>query len=89
MSRPTSPVLDLDPYFGLSMQQKALVQHLGDDTGSSGPHWGKKEHTASVHVPPIIGTGVSRGPRIPASVDNLVSNVRAVGSGNISSVLTG
>ena len=65
------------------------MQHLGTDTGSSGPHWGKKEHIASVHVPPMIGTEVSRGPGIPASSGNLISHVRAIDNGNMSSVLTG
>ena len=91
MSRPTSPILNLDPYsslYGLFVQHKALVQHLGANTGSSSLHWGKKEHTASVHVPPITGIKVSCGLGIPASMGNLVSDVRAVGNGNMSSVLT-
>ena len=53
MSRPVGPILDLDPYsglFGLFVQQKALMQYPGADTGSSGPHWGEKEHTTFVHA---------------------------------------
>ena len=40
-SWPESLVLFLEQYSGLSglsVQQKALVQHPGTDTGSSGPH---------------------------------------------------
>ena len=90
-SRPVNYVLDLDLYSGLSDfsgQQKALVQHLGADTGSSGPCWGKKEHTASVHVPLMIGTEVSHSLGILASADNLISYVRVDGNGNMSSILT-
>ena len=65
------------------------MPHSEADTGSSGPHWGKKEHIASVHVPPMIRTKVSCSPRIPASASNPASYVRADGSGNMSSVLTG
>ena len=43
----------------------------------------------SMRVPPMIENEVSRGPRIPVSMDNLISDVRAVGNGNISSVLIG
>ena len=43
----------------------------------------------SVSVPQMTGTEVSRGPGIPASTDNLVSDVQVVGNGNISSVLIG
>ena len=46
------------------------MQHPGTDTGSSGLHWGKKEHTASVHVPPITRTKVSHGLGIPATTGN-------------------
>ena len=65
------------------------MQHSGADTGSLSPHKGKKEHTAFVHIPPMTRSEVSRGPGIPTSADNLVLDVRAVGNGNISSVLTG
>ena len=92
MSLPLGPVLGLDPCPGLSslsVQEKVLVQHPGTDTGSLDPHCGKKEHTAYVHVPPMTRNEVSHGPRIPTSTDTLVSNVRAIGNGNISSILTG
>ena len=65
------------------------MQHLGANTGSSSLHWGKKEHTASVHVPLMTGIKVSHGLGIPASVSNLVSDVRVVGNGSMSSVRTG
>ena len=65
------------------------MQHPRADTGSSSLHRGKKEHTASVRVPPMTGTDVSRSPGIPASMGNLVSDVRAIGNGHMSSVLTG
>ena len=64
------------------------MQHPGTDIGSSAPHWGKKEHTTSMHVPPMIGIEVSRGLGIHASAGNLVSHVRAVSNGNMSSILT-
>ena len=38
------------------------MQHPGTDTGSSDPHWGEKEHIASVHVPLMTGTEASHGP---------------------------
>ena len=91
-SQLVSHVLDFDPYFGLSglsVQQKALMQHLKTDTGSSGPHWGKKEHTASVHIPLMTGAEVSRSLRIVTSTSNPVSHVQADGNENMSSVLTG
>ena len=65
------------------------MQHPRTDTGSSGPHSGKKEHIASVHVPPMNGTEVSCSPGILASAGNLVLYVRAIENGNMSSVLTG
>ena len=65
------------------------MSHSEADTGSSGPCWGKKEHAASVHVPLMTGTEVSRSLGIPTSTGNLVSYVRADGNGNMSSVLTG
>ena len=92
MSRPAGHVLCLDPCSGLSdlpVERVVLVQHPRTDTGSSCPYWGKKEHTTSLPVPPMTGTEVSRGLGIPAYADNLVSDVWAVGNGNISSVLTG
>ena len=61
MSRPMGPVLYLGPYSGLSVQQKVLMQHSRADTSSLGLYWGKKEHTASVRVPQMTGTEVSRG----------------------------
>ena len=57
------------------------------DTGSYGPWWDKKETTAFVHVPLMIGTRVSHNPRIPASKDNPASCVQASGNGNMSSAL--
>ena len=63
------------------------MQHSEADTGSSGPCWGKKEHTASVHVPLMTGTEVSRILGIPASAGNLVLYVRDDGNGNMSSIL--
>ena len=65
------------------------MPHLEADIGSSGPCWGKKEHTVSVHVPLMTGTEVSRSLGILASMGNLISYVQADGNGNISSVLTG
>ena len=65
------------------------MQHLGTNTGSSGPHSGKKKHTVFVHIPPMTGTEVSRGLGIPTSVGNLVSHVCTVGNGNMSLALTG
>ena len=64
------------------------MPHFEADTGSSGPHWGKKEHTTSVHVPLMNGTMPSQNLRIPASEGNPASYVQADGSGNMSSVLT-
>ena len=64
------------------------MQHPRTDTGSSSPHWGEKEHTASVHVPPMTEIEVSHCPRILASASNLISHVRADGNGNMSSILT-
>ena len=64
------------------------MQHPGTDTGPSSPYWGEKEQIVSVLIPPIIGTKVSRIPRILASVGNLVSHVQADGNGNMSSVLS-
>ena len=78
-SRPESPVLDLDldldldlcpGLFGLSVIQLVPVPHLGTDTGSLGPCWGKEEQIASAHVPMMIGTEVSHNSRIPASMGN-------------------
>ena len=65
------------------------MPHSGTDTGSSGPCWGKKEHTASVHVPLMTGTMPSKNPGILASKGNPASYVQADGNGNMSSVLTG
>ena len=65
------------------------VPHSKADTSSSGPCWGKKEHTASVHVLLMTKTEVSRSPVITASASNLVLYVRVDGNGNMSSVLTG
>ena len=65
------------------------MQHPRTDIGSSGPYCGEKEHTASMHVPLMIGTEVSHSLGIPASVSNLVSHVRDYGNGNMSLVLAG
>ena len=65
------------------------MPHSEASTGPSGPCWGKKEHTVSVHVPLMTGTEVSYSLGILASTGNLVSHVRVDGSGNMSSVLTG
>ena len=65
------------------------MPHFEADTDSSGPYWGKKEHTAYVRIPLMTGTEVSRSPGIPASVGNPASHVQADGNGNMSSVLTG
>ena len=86
-----SLVLNFDLYSGLSgssVQQKTLVQHPVTDIGSSGPCWGKKEHTASVHVPLMAGTMLSQNPGILASKGNPASYVQADGSRNMSSVFT-
>ena len=64
------------------------MQHPETGTGPSGPNLGEKEQTVSAPVPLMIGTKVSHIPRIPASMGNIVSHVRADGNGNISSVLT-
>ena len=58
------------------------------DTGSSGPCWGKKKHTAFVHVPLMTRTVSSQNLGILASEGNPASYVQADGNGNMSSVLT-
>ena len=65
------------------------MQHPGTDIGSSGPCWGKKEQTASVHAPLMIGSVAPHNFKIPASEGNPVSSVQAGGSGNTLSALTG
>ena len=52
------------------------MQHLGTDTGSSGPHWGEKEHNGSMHVPLMTGTEASHGPEILASKGNPTSHAQ-------------
>ena len=59
------------------------MQHPGIGTGSSVPHWGEKEHTASVHIPLMIGTGASYGPEILTSEGNPASHVQADGNCNM------
>ena len=59
------------------------MQHLWTDTGSSGPHWGDKEHTASVHVPPMARTKAPHGLEIPISEGNPASHVQADGNDNM------
>ena len=73
-SWPESPVLNLDPCSDLSGQsaiQSMHVPHLGRDTGSLSPCWGKEEQTASAHVPLMIGIEVSHNSGIPAFMGNL------------------
>ena len=65
------------------------MQHPGTDTGSFGPHWGKKEHAASMRVPLMTRTEVSNSPGNLVSQGNPVSYIQADASGNMSSVLTG
>ena len=65
------------------------MQHLGTDTGSSGQQWGKKEHTASVHVLLMTGTVQSQNHGILASEGNPASYIQADDNENMSSVLTG
>ena len=80
------PILDLDPYSGLSSLSVTWyvpVPHSEADTGSFGSCWGKKEHIESVHVPLMIGTEVFHSLGIPASAGNLVSHVRADGNGDM------
>ena len=48
---------------------------------------GRGSVTVSASVPLMTGTEVSQILGIPASTGNLVSHVRAVGNGNMSSVL--
>ena len=66
-----------------------LVQHLGTDTGSLGPCWGKEEQIAFVHVPLMTGTMVSHNSGIPASRGNPALCVQAGGNGNMSLTMTG
>ena len=65
------------------------MQHPGIGTGSSGPHWGKKEQTMSVHVPLMTRTVMYHNPGIPVSEGNPASYVQVDGSNNMSSVLFG
>ena len=51
------------------------MQQPETGTSSLGPWWGEEEQTESVHVPLMIGTGVSHNFGIPASEDNPVSYV--------------
>ena len=59
-----------------------LLQHPETDIGSSGSHWVKKEHTASVHIPLMTRNEASHGPEILAYEGNLASHVQADGNGN-------
>ena len=65
------------------------MQHLRTDTGSSGPHWGKKEQTVSMHVPLMTETVLSHNLGIPAFEGNPASYVQADYSNNMPSVLSG
>ena len=53
------------------------------------PWRGRGEQTASVHVPLLVGTGVSHSLGIPTFEDNSVSCVQAGGNGNMFFTLTG
>ena len=59
------------------------MQHPKIDTGSSSPHRREKEHTTSVHVPLMIATEASHGPKIPASEGSPTSHVQADGNDNM------
>ena len=48
------------------------VQHPRVGAGSFDPQWGVKEHTASVHVPPMTRTALSRNLGILAFGGNLI-----------------
>ena len=63
------------------------MQHLGIDTGSLGPYWGKEEQTVSVHVPLMTRTVVSQPFGIPTSRGNPALSVQADGNNNMSSAL--
>ena len=63
------------------------MKRPGAYTNSPGPWWGKEEQTEFVHVPLVIGIGVSHNSGILASEENLVSCVQASGNGNMSSAL--
>ena len=45
------------------------MQCPGTNTSSPDPWWGREEQTESVHVPLMIGTGVSHNSGIPAAED--------------------
>ena len=51
------------------------MHHPGIDTGSFGLYWGKKEHTASMHVPLMIRTEVFYNLGILVSKGNPASYV--------------
>ena len=51
------------------------MQYPRTDIGFFGPYQGEKEHTASVHVPLMIGTEASHGPEILAFDGNPASHV--------------
>ena len=83
-----SPVLDLDPFSGLSdlfVLQKVLAQHPATDIGSSDPYRGKKEQTVSVSVPQMTETMVSQHSGIPAFGGNPISSVHAGDNDSMSS----
>ena len=61
------------------------MSHPENDTCSSGPCWGKEEHTESAHVPLMIEIVMSPDPETPVSADSSASCVPADGSGNVSS----
>ena len=65
------------------------MQHLGIDTSSSSPCWGKEEQTASVHASLMTRTVVSYNSGIPAFEGNPVSTVQAGGTGNTLSAMAG
>ena len=61
--------------------------HPGTDTGSFDPYYGVEKQTVSAPVPQLTGTAPSPNLGIPASEDNHVSHVQAIGRNNISSAL--
>ena len=64
------------------------MQYPRTDVGSSDPHWGEKEQTASAPVPLMTGTTLSQNPGILPFEGNPASHVSADGNGNMSTVLT-
>ena len=65
------------------------MQHPETDTGTSRPHWGKKEQTVSASIPLMTGTTLSQNHGLLAFEGNPASYVQADGRNNMSSVLAG